>query len=264
MLTFIERAARDPSFDINKFSVLLDRQESLLRQHQAQMYDAAYTEMQEELTDIKRSGRNPTFQNPYAKLEDLDAAARPIWSKYGFSVRYGTKPCSREGWMTETIVIAHRGGHREFIELSAPIDFQNSGYRSRTPVQAVGSTITYLRRYLLQMGLNLVPHDDPDDDDGEGQRPQRNGPVSHQREGSHENFTASPSDEEASFKAIAIETAKGGHNALSELWRNSSKRNRQRILDWKDELASHYPATDEAYLSPEELAKQVNKGGDAA
>jgi hypothetical protein len=151
--------------------VLLDRHEALLRQHQLGLYNVAFAEVQEALTAIKRSGRNPTFNNPYAKLEDLDAAARPIYTEHGFSVRYGTKPHSRDGWMTETLTLAHDGGHSEVIELSGPIDYQSSGARTRTPIQAVGSTVTYLRRYLLMMALNLVPRNDPTDDDGEGQRP---------------------------------------------------------------------------------------------
>ena len=267
MLTFIERAARDPSFDVNKFSILLDRQEALLKQHQMAMYDSSYTDMQNELNDIKRSGKNPTFSNPYAKLEDLDAAARPIWTKYGFAVRFGTKPNPRDGWMTGTVIVSHRGGHREEIELPAPIDFQNSGYRSRTPVQAVGSTTTYLRRYLLMMALNLVPKNDPTDDDGEGQRARRDPPHDEERyyrkgqevggikrvefgvdpntgedlepeDAEEDNFV---STEEIQFHEVALEAARHGHEQLANLYRNASKRNKQRITDWKAELEAAYP-----------------------
>jgi hypothetical protein len=45
----------------------------------------------------------------------------------------------------------------------------------RTPVQALGSAITYLRRYVLSSMVGVAPDDD---DDGEGTRaipPQRRG-----------------------------------------------------------------------------------------
>lgn len=261
MLTFIERAARDPSFDVAKFSILLDRQEALLKQHQMALYDSAFTDMQMELTEITKSGRNPTFANPYAKLEDLDAAARPIWTKYGFGLRFGTKPPRKDGWLTETLTISHRGGWREEIELEAPIDYQNSGYRSRTPVQAVGSTVTYLRRYLMGMGLNLVPKNDPADNDGEPYPSRRawaqRGQIDRERadreaapppedhvpeeEWTDADGTSETSDDEANFKTIALEAAAHGREQLGILYKNTNARNRQRIKDWQAELEAAYP-----------------------
>ena len=170
LLSFIERAAKDPGFDVNKFSILLDRHEALVKQHQLGLYNQAYSAMQSELTAIVKSGRNPTFQKPYAKLEDLDAAARPVYSKQGFSVRYGTQDHQRDGWIYVTLTIAHDGGYSETIRLAGPLDLSSRG---RTTIQSIGSTVTYLRRYLLQMALNLVPKDDPTDDDGEAARAEK-------------------------------------------------------------------------------------------
>ncbi|HEY2418841.1 MAG TPA: hypothetical protein VGH84_13035, partial [Steroidobacteraceae bacterium] len=52
----------------------------------------------------------------------------------------------------------------------APVSLTGSqgGRMAVTPVQAIGSTVTYLRRYLLGMVWNTVLADD--DDDGEGTR----------------------------------------------------------------------------------------------
>lgn len=170
LLAFIERASRDPEFDVAKFGALLDRHEAMVERAKKDAFNHDMAKVQAEIGRILRTGKNPTFVNPYARLEDLDRAARPIYSAHGFSVRYGSAPAPREGWLRVTLTIAHRDGYSEEHYLDGPIDSQQNERRGRTPIQAVGSTVTYLRRYLLQMVLNLVPGDNPEDDDGEGQR----------------------------------------------------------------------------------------------
>ena len=173
LLGFIERASKDPTFDVNKFGVLLDRQQELLRQYQLGLFNASFSAMQAEIGTIVKSQRNPIFKNPYASLEDLDREARPVYSKHGFSVRYSTDENWREGWLLMKLTLAHEGGHSEITSLPGPYDLQVPGQRgttARTPMMAIGSPVSYLRRYTLQMALNLVPANNPDDDDGAWRR----------------------------------------------------------------------------------------------
>jgi hypothetical protein len=66
--------------------------------------------------------------------------------------------------------VAHSGGYEEPpIALDSPLDVAGSqGKTNKTGIQAVGSSVSYLRRYLLTMAFNIVLADD--DDDGEAQR----------------------------------------------------------------------------------------------
>lgn len=175
LMSFIERAAREPDFDLHKFESLLRLQREAEQEQARRAFNADMAEVQNEIGDIARSGKNPSFNNPYAKLEDLDREARPIYTGHGFSVRYGSAlsspnaPPLLPGNMRMVLIISHRNGFIEEHHLDGPLDTQ-SGARARTAIQAVGSTVTYLRRYLLQMVLNLVPAGDPSDDDGDGQR----------------------------------------------------------------------------------------------
>jgi hypothetical protein len=170
LLGFIERASKDPTFDVQKFSVLLDRQQELLRQYQLGLFNAAFAEVQSEIDGIVKSGKNPVFKNPYARLEDLDAAARPIYTRHGFTVRYSTDENWKDGWILMRLTLAHEGGHSEITALPGPYDLQPPSQRSnqpaRSPIQAIGSSVTYLRRYTLEMALNLVPKNNPLDDNG--------------------------------------------------------------------------------------------------
>ena len=170
LLAFIDRAARDPDFDIAKFGALLDRHEAMVERQKRDAFNQAMAEVQADIGAIAKSGKNPSFQNPYAKMEDLDREARPVYSRHGFSVRYGSAEAPREGWLRVTLTIAHRDGYSEQHYLDGPIDSAPSERVRRTGIQSVGSTVTYLRRYLLQMVLNLVPANDPADDDGEAPR----------------------------------------------------------------------------------------------
>jgi hypothetical protein len=172
LMTFIERAARDDSFDINKFEAMLRMHRELADQQARQAFNAAMARVEAEIGPVLRDRLNPGVNRKYATLEAMDAVARPVYSQHGFSVRFGCSPSSRPEWMRITCTVSHEGGYSEQNYLDGPVDVQQ-GARARSQVQAVGSTITYLRRYLLQMAFNIVLSDDEADDDGEATRRDR-------------------------------------------------------------------------------------------
>jgi hypothetical protein len=100
----------------------------------------------------------------------MDREMRPIYTDHGFSVRFGSAPAPFEGYIRITCTVAHASGYFEENYLDAPITAVGSqgGKTATTSVQAVGSAVTYLRRYLLGMVFNIVLADE--DDDGEGMR----------------------------------------------------------------------------------------------
>lgn len=168
LIGFIERAARDPDFDIQKFGELLRMQRDVTHEQARQAFNRAMAKAQAEMEPVLRSAVNAHTKSKYAKLETIDAAMRPIYTSHGFSVRFGSAPSPREEWMRIVCTVAHDGGYSEQNHLDAPLDVGGAQGRSnKTSVQAVGSSVTYLRRYLLTMVFNIVLADDPDDDDGE-------------------------------------------------------------------------------------------------
>jgi hypothetical protein len=145
--------------------VLLDKQQEMLRERARQEFNSAMSEVMADIGPVIRDRLNPAVNRKYATLEAIDAVARPEYSKHGFAVRFGCDKPPKDGWMRITCTVSHSGGYSEQNYLDSPVDLQQ-GARARTPVQAVGSTITYLRRYLLQMAFNIVLADDETDDDG--------------------------------------------------------------------------------------------------
>ncbi len=167
---FLERVMRDPVFPIEKAQAAMQ----LAVEQQKRVAERAFVfdlnAMQMELTQILRDKPNPAFHSKYASLEAIDKAARPIYTKYGFSITYGTAPSSRDGWVQVTCRLAHRSGHSEINCLEGPVSTEGArgGRIGATPIQAVGIAVSYLRRYLLQLTLNLVTASDVADNDGNG------------------------------------------------------------------------------------------------
>ena len=133
-------------------------------------YAQALNAVQAELESVKRAKLNPAFNSRYAPLEAVDAELRPIYTQHGFSVQFQTADPQRDpGNVRAGITIFHREGHSCTFWQEAPPDKASSGGRAtKTDLHALGSTMSYLHRYLLQYGFAVVTAGL--DDDGEGQR----------------------------------------------------------------------------------------------
>lgn len=161
IIQVIERAATDASVDVDKMERLLAMQERIMDRQAHAAYTAAMAEMQPKLPTIKKRGaiknNSGKVQSTYAKWEDIDAAIRPILTKYGFALTFRTE--TREGRPVVWAVLSHREGHSERTEVELPID--SSG--SKNNVQGVGSSMSYGKRYAASALLNLVTEDEDDD-----------------------------------------------------------------------------------------------------
>jgi hypothetical protein len=165
VLDVIARAARDPSVDVAKLERLLSIQERLITDQRRTAFMAAMARLQAKLPQIAKSGticdRDGNVRNRFARIEDIDRAVRPLLAEEGFSLSYDSKPGARD---TEySCTVAHRDGHAETKAIVLPRD----DGQGRNAVQSSGSTISYARRYLLGMHLNLITCDE--DDDGQGE-----------------------------------------------------------------------------------------------
>jgi len=178
LMSFIERAANNPEFDVAKFGELLRLQRDVSHDQARRAFNAAMADAQSEMLPVVRDAKNSHLNNRYARLETIDAAMRPIYTRHGFSVRYGSAPSSSEGMIRITCTVAHADGYFEEQYLDAPSAAIGSqgGRTATTPVQAVGSAVTYLRRYLLLMVFNVQLADEMDDD-GEGTRTTTTAPA---------------------------------------------------------------------------------------
>ena len=155
LITMIERVAMSPDADIAKLEKMLDMQERVLDRQSKQAFAADMAAMQADLPIIAEtsSGHN----NKYAKFDSIIAKVRPIMQVYGFAVAFEVDQ-SQDKMIKVTAKVTHKDGHSDSTSIALPAD---SG-GSKNAVQAIGSTVSYGKRYTFCALLNIATGEDDD------------------------------------------------------------------------------------------------------
>lgn len=164
MIQVIERAARDSSIDIDKMERLLAMQERIVARGAVEAYNAAFSEMQLEMPEIDEHGKIKTgsgdqaqVRSTFAMFEDINVVVKPILAKHGFGLSFRTATTANKAKITA--ILMHRAGHRE--ETDMELDADTSG--GKNGVQALGSSISYGKRYTMCAILNITTRGLDDD-----------------------------------------------------------------------------------------------------
>jgi hypothetical protein len=165
ILSVIERAAMNPDVDIDKMERLLQMQERIVARNAKAAYSNALAAMQPELPEVSQHGeikhkKDGPVQSRYARWEDIHEAISPKLAEYGFALSFRTNVTDTR--IIVTAILSHRDGHSE--ETSLPLPTDASG--SKNAVQAVGSSVSYGKRYTACAILNIRTRGD--DDGGKG------------------------------------------------------------------------------------------------
>lgn len=170
-LQVIQSVVENPNMNPEVIHRLIDAQERVLNKNAEMAFHAAMARLQPRLPRIEKKGKidftskktGEQQVTPYARYEDIDQAIRPLLSEEGFSLSFNTE-WGNDGVMASG-TLAHREGHHQQASIRLPLD--TSG--SKNNIQAMGSTISYARRYLTKMLLNIV--EVGEDDDGATSEP---------------------------------------------------------------------------------------------
>lgn len=160
IVAVIEKCALNPNVDVAKMEKLLDLQERILNRNSKMAFMADMAMMQNELPEIEKNGAikiHGKVQSRYAKFEDINEKIKPILKKFNFAVSFKIKQEATK--IIITSILSHAMGHSEETEIELPHD--NSG--NKNSVQAVGSTISYGKRYTMCALLNISVRDEDDD-----------------------------------------------------------------------------------------------------
>jgi hypothetical protein len=114
---------------------------------------AALAKAQGEITPAEFDASNPHFRSKYASLASITAAVKAPLAKNGLAVVQGAS--AGEGSVTVTTRIIHASGQFIGSELTLPVG-------ERATPQAVGSAITYGRRYGMAALVGVVAEEDDD------------------------------------------------------------------------------------------------------
>lgn len=157
---------------------------------------AALAKAQAQITGASRTAANPFFKSRYADLASVWDAVRGPLTAHGLAVVQA--PSTEGARVTVTTRLIHSSG--QWIEASLA-----ATCKDESP-QAIGSAVTYLRRY----GLQAVAGVPSVDDDGEAAQPPR-GPVA------VETAPTTPAGYD-DFLAHLEATADDGVKALKAAW----------------------------------------------
>lgn len=154
VLHMIERAARDPSVDMDKMLKLMDMRDKAETKQARKAFDEAVSAAKSAIPPITR---NATGHNS-KKYADFGAIAKvvdPVLGQHGLSYRFRTSQADR---ISVTCILSHKAGHSEETTLIGPADTTGN----KNAIQAIGSTLTYLQRYSLVQMLGLAAAADDD------------------------------------------------------------------------------------------------------
>lgn len=166
MLAVIQRAASDPTVDIDKLDRLLAIKERMDAKEAETQFNIAMSRVQSAMGRVSADKRNDQTRSMYATYAALDRALRPIYTKEGLSLSFSTEDAA-EGSVGMVCYVSHSAGHTRTYRATVPSDGKGAkGGDVMTKTHAFGSGTAYGMRYLLKMIFNVAIGDDPDDDDG--------------------------------------------------------------------------------------------------
>lgn len=161
IIQVIERAAMNPNVDIDKMERLLQMQERVIERNAKAAFNAAFARMQPDLPAIEKNGKSNN--GAYGLWEDIQGGIQPVLAKHGFALSFKTKV--EQDAITVTAILHHEEGHDDSTDLKLPTD--KSG--SKNAVQAVGSSVSYGKRYAACALLNIRVGGEDDDGSATGE-----------------------------------------------------------------------------------------------
>ena len=119
-------------------------------------------------SDIQKTGKNMHLSFKYFELDDIVPTATRIFAEQGLIgiVNFSTD--------TGTMNIVNTENPEEMISFVAPFNqiepiVSNTGAKATNEMQALGSSITYMRRYLYMLALDICESDSIDANIGKGE-----------------------------------------------------------------------------------------------
>jgi ERF superfamily protein len=176
LLSLIEKLALGPRADVEKLGHMMAMYERLKAKEAELAFNAAKGRLLKKLAGVKIVKNKPVLSEiekgkpqksnhtvfRYAPLEEIDKHLRPLLTEENMDLSYSDETREDGGIVIRGRLKHLPGGHYEDSFMPAPLDMTGG----KSNVQAVGSTNSYLRRYVACNIFNIVVVGD--DDDGTG------------------------------------------------------------------------------------------------
>lgn len=168
LMSLIERAALDPSFDVAKMERLFAVRKEWKAEEARDAYNRAFTAFKAAGVRVIKNRTvtdGPLKGKKYAELFAVNNAITDELSKHGLSASWKLTKDEKD-WIEVTCTLKHDAGHSESVSMGGPPDTGGA----KSPMQARASTVTYLERYTLKAVTGLSEQGDDDDAGSSGAR----------------------------------------------------------------------------------------------
>src|SRR5215471_14027174 len=234
MVSMIERMAKDPAVDVDKMARILEMRFQL--QQALTEFNNALAEAQAEMEPVRKDAQNPQTRSKYATFYALDEAVRPVYTEQGLTVSFDTDPAnSRPG---EVLVLAYvsKGAFTRTYKIMMPADgIGAKGGMVMTKTHAMGSAVTYGRRYLLSAIFNIATSDSDDDGNAAGRRaPAAAQNVMRQAQTTRAAPDVVTTDQYKKLDHLLAEAAEHGSAILATAWKNLTPLEQRTMENAKD------------------------------
>ena len=163
LVAMLERLALNPDVPVDKLERLLDMQERIHAKQAESEFNIALTAAQSEVGRISADAENPQTHSKFASYSKLDRVMRPIYTKHGFALSFGTSDPPATDMIRVICYLSHRAGHTRMYHVDMPADGKGpKGADVMTKTHAAGSAMSYGMRYLLKMMFNIAIGEDRD------------------------------------------------------------------------------------------------------
>lgn len=157
VMSAILEASRDERVNVDKLERLLILHQAQKDQEAKGAFNRAMRAAQSEMVAIVRDAENSHTKSRYARLETIDAKIRPIYTGHGFSLSFNSGDAKKPDAVRVICDVMHTDGWTGHYELEADLDTAGAkGTSNKTSIQGLGSSVSYLRRYLTMMIFNLT------------------------------------------------------------------------------------------------------------
>jgi hypothetical protein len=165
ILSMIDKLLQRPDVPVEKLEQMFALHQKVQAEASRREYLAALAALQSTLPAAAKGGNGHNGKT-YARYEDVAESLRGPFAAHGFSHWFGI---DQTGGTTKiTTFLGHAAGHVERTDLVLPLDISGG----KTPMHALGSTISYGKRYGLLTVTGIATTDD-DDGKAAGDQPSK-------------------------------------------------------------------------------------------
>lgn len=171
LVTMIERFTKDNSIDIDKLDRLLTMRDAIVNRDYEQVFNNAMADAQAGMEPVRADLANGQTKSMYASYAAIDRAIRPVYSRCGFSLSFNMGDTPTPDTVRVVCYVSHRGGFTRTYHVDVPADGKGArGGEVMSRTHALGSAVSYGRRYLMNMIFNIAV--EQDDDGNAASKPQ--------------------------------------------------------------------------------------------